>query len=76
MLSPADLQAAPHLALINRDAAKAENLFPTLAAVQANYNEFANLVTRAGMRLMSTSEPTAQVMANLQRELSRAIPLN
>jgi hypothetical protein len=27
------------------------------------------------MRLISTEEPTATVMANLQRELERAVPL-
>ena len=40
-----------------------------------SYNEYASIFGRSMMRLISTEEPTATVMANLQRELERAVPL-
>jgi multiple sugar transport system substrate-binding protein len=72
---PADLAAKPQLKLINDEAAKAKNLFPEVQAVRANYNDFATLVTKAAMRMISTPEPTAKVLADLQAELERTVPL-
>jgi len=44
-------------------------------AVRAGYNDFATQVTKAAMRMISTQDPTARVLADLQRELERAVPL-
>lgn len=74
-LKPADLAANPHLKLINDEAAKARNLFPETQAVRAGYNDFATQVTKAAMRMISTQEPTPKVLAELQAELERSVPL-
>ncbi len=74
-LSAADLAANPHLKVINDEAAKAHNLFPEVQAVRAEYNDFATLVTKAAMRMISTSDPTPAVLADLQAELTRQLPL-
>lgn len=65
----------PHLRLIMDAAATAVSVFPTHPTLQESYNEYASLFGRAMMRLISTEEPTDRVLANLQRELERAIPL-
>ncbi len=74
-LTAADYAANPHLKVINEEAGKAHNLFPVNAAVRAGYNDFATQVTKAGMRMISSQEPTAKVLADLQKELERALPL-
>ena len=74
-LTSADLAAQPHLKLINDEAAKARNLFPEVQAVRVGYNDFATAVTKAAMRMVSSAEPTAKVLADLQSELERALPL-
>jgi multiple sugar transport system substrate-binding protein len=74
-LKPADLAANPHLKVINDEAAKARNLFPEVQKVRAEYNDFATLVTKAAMKMISTQEPTPKVMAELQAELERNVPL-
>lgn len=75
VLTAADIAARPELEVINREAAKAHNLFPEVQAVRANYNDFATLVTKAAMRMISTPEPTAKALADLQAELERQVPL-
>jgi multiple sugar transport system substrate-binding protein len=65
----------PHLKLIMDAAATAVSVFPTHPTLQESYNEYASLFGRAMMRLISSDEPTDRVLANLQRELERAIPL-
>jgi multiple sugar transport system substrate-binding protein len=74
-LTAADLAAQPHLKVINDEAAKARNLFPEVQAVRAGYNDFATAVTKAAMRMVSSPEPTAKVLADLQSELERSLPL-
>jgi multiple sugar transport system substrate-binding protein len=74
-LTAADLAAQPHLKVINDEAAKARNLFPEVQAVRAGYNDFATAVTKAAMRMVSSPEPTAKVLAELQSELERSLPL-
>jgi ABC-type glycerol-3-phosphate transport system substrate-binding protein len=64
----------PHVKLIQDAAAEARSTFGATPEVRANYNEFAAIFGRAMMRLISTQEPTAQVLAGLQRDLERAIP--
>jgi multiple sugar transport system substrate-binding protein len=74
-LSASDLAANPHLKVINDEAAKARNLFPEVQKVRAEYNDFATLVTKAAMKMISTQEPTPKVLAELQAELERSVPL-
>lgn len=75
VLTAADIQKQPQLKVINDEAAKAQNLFPTVQAVRANYNDFATAVTKSAMRMISTQDPTDKVLVDLQRELERTLPL-
>lgn len=75
-LSAEAIAAEPVLEVVNTAAQAAVEIFPTVAAIRANYNEYANYLTQAGIRLQTTEDPTAQVMADLQAELERRIPLN
>jgi multiple sugar transport system substrate-binding protein len=70
------VKAMPYLEVIQDSAGAAVSVFPALPQVQESYNEYASIFGRAMMRLISTDEPTAQVLANLQKELERAIPLD
>lgn len=74
-LSAAELSARPDLALINKAAADAVNLFPESVAVRENYNEFAKVFVEYGMKLITGDRPTLDVMRELQAEMSRRIPL-
>jgi hypothetical protein len=56
-------------------AATAASVFPTNPALQESYNEYASIFGRAMLRLQSSQDPTADILANLQKELERAIPL-
>jgi multiple sugar transport system substrate-binding protein len=75
MIGPEQAKKDPHLSAITQAAEKAENLFPMQPALRENYNEFATLFSRAVVRMQSSSQPTDAILANLQRELTAAIPL-
>jgi multiple sugar transport system substrate-binding protein len=75
VVTAADIAAKPQLKVVNDEAAKARNLFPEVQAVRANYNDFATLVTKAAMKMISTQEPTAKALADLQAELEKQVPL-
>jgi multiple sugar transport system substrate-binding protein len=74
-LSAAELAAAPDLALVNRAANEAVNLFPENVAVRENYNEFAKVFGEAGMKLITSDRQTLDVMKDLQAELTKRVPL-
>jgi len=74
-LSAAQTERLPHLKLVNAAAAEARNLFPIVPTVRENYNEFARAIAQAAMRMQSSDTPTATVLAELQRNLERQIPL-
>lgn len=75
MISPAEAKADPHLGAIIQAAEQAQNLFPQQPTLRENFNEFATLFSRAVVRMQASSEPTATILANLQKELVAAIPL-
>ena len=75
MIGPEQAKKDPHLGAITQAAEKAENLFPMQPALRENYNEFATLFSRAVVRMQSSSQPTDAILANLQKELTAAIPL-
>jgi multiple sugar transport system substrate-binding protein len=75
VISAAEAKADPHLATITRAAEQAENLFPMQPTLRENFNEFATLFSRAVVRMQSSSQPTATILANLQKELVAAVPL-
>ncbi len=60
--------------MINKAAAEAVNLFPEGIAVRENYNEFAKIFVESGMKLMTTDRPTADIMKDLQAEMTKRIP--
>jgi hypothetical protein len=74
-LPAAELAARPDLALINKAAADAVNLFPESVSVRENYNEFAKIFVESGMKLISTDRATADIMKDLQAEMTKRIPL-
>lgn len=74
---PADAaQKLPHLQLVMDSAASAVSVFPTHQALQQGYNEYATIFGRAMLRLQSSPDPTDRILATLQRDLERALPLN
>jgi multiple sugar transport system substrate-binding protein len=75
MIGPEQAKKDPHLSAITQAAEKAESLFPLQPALRENYNEFATLFSRAVVRMQSSSQPTDAILANLQKELTAAIPL-
>jgi multiple sugar transport system substrate-binding protein len=74
-IGPDQAKKDPHLSAITLAAEKAENLFPMQPALRENYNEFATLSSRAVVRMQSSSQSTDAILANLQKELTAAIPL-
>jgi len=74
-LSAADLAANPDLALVNRAAGEAVNLFPESVPVRENYTEFAKVFGEAGMKLITSDRPTADIMKDLQAEMTKRVPL-
>jgi multiple sugar transport system substrate-binding protein len=74
-LSNADLAANPDLALVNKAANEAVNLFPESIPVRENYNEFAKVFGEAGIKLITTDRPTLDIMKDLQAEMTRRVPL-
>ena len=75
VIGPEQAKKNLHLSAITLAAEKAENLFPMQPALRENYNEFATLFSRAVVRMQSSLQPTDAILANLQKELTAAIPL-
>jgi len=73
-LPASDMAAASELVLVNKSAAEAVNLFPESIAVRENYNEFAKIFVESGMKLMTSDRATADVMKDLQAELTKRVP--
>ncbi len=69
------IRRLPHLKLIQEAAATAVSTFGSIPAVKENYNEFAVIFGRAVMKMISTAEPTAAILAALDADLQRAVPL-
>lgn len=75
-LSAEAMEKDPVLKIVADAAAEAVDNFPPSLTVQANYNEYAKYLTSAGLRLQGTDEPTEKILAELQAELERRLPLN
>jgi multiple sugar transport system substrate-binding protein len=74
-LSTSELAQRPDLAMINKAANEAVNLFPESIPVRENYNEYAKIFSEAGIKLITSDRPTADVMKDLQAELSKRVPV-
>lgn len=75
-LTEEESKAAPQLAAVAQSATNAESFIPTLQPVQADVNEFVQILERAAVRMISTSDPMVRICAETQAELQRAIPLD
>lgn len=75
VLSNADLAANLDLALVNKTANEAVNLFPESVPVRENYNEFAKVFGEAGIKLITCDRPTPDIMKDLQAEMTKRVPL-
>ena len=65
----------PELALVAKSVSTAVNLFPESPGARTNYNQIAKLVGEAGIRLVNSDRPTADILKDLQAELVRRVPL-
>ena len=70
-----DVAAAPQLAIVAAGAKDAVSYLPTLQPIQSNVSEFVQILMRAAVRILTTTDPVAQICAQVQADLTRAIPL-
>lgn len=76
VLTAEDVEKYPHLQLISEVAADGVPLFPTHQAVRANFVEYSAIMRTAALKVLTTDEPVAKILADAQAELERAVPLN
>lgn len=76
VLTDEDVAAYPHLQLISETAADGVPLFPTHQAVRANFNEYSAVLRSAALKVLTTDAPVADILAEAQAELERAVPLD
>jgi multiple sugar transport system substrate-binding protein len=74
-LSAEETAAAPQLAVVAAGVKDAVSYIPLLQPIQANVNEFVQILMRTAVRVLTTSDPVAQICEQTQTELARAIPL-
>jgi multiple sugar transport system substrate-binding protein len=74
-LTAAEIAAAPQLAIVAAGVKDAVAYIPTLQPIQANVNEFVQILMRTAVRVLTTSDPIAQICAQTQADLVHAIPL-
>lgn len=65
----------PEMAVFSQGAAKAMDVIPPINGIKANYDQYAKLISASMMKLITTNEPTAKVLQDLQNQLNSAIPL-
>jgi multiple sugar transport system substrate-binding protein len=74
-LTAEEIAAAPQLAIVAAGVKDAVAYIPTLQPIQANVNEFVQILMRTAVRILTTSDPVAQICEQTQAALARAIPL-
>lgn len=75
-LTQATLEKLPHLKVIQESAAEAVSVFPAQKALRAGYNEYAKIFAQYAMKMVTTKEPTATILGNMQKEMERAVPID
>ena len=75
VLTEEDKAQAPHLAVIEEASATGVPLFPTDEPIRANFAEYQAFLMEAALRILSTNDEVADIMADAQSQLERAIPL-
>jgi multiple sugar transport system substrate-binding protein len=76
VLTPEDEKAFPVLKIVSDAAAEGVPLFPTDQRVRANFAEYSAILMKAGLRALSTTDPTAKILGDAEADLKRAIPLD
>ncbi len=74
-LAAEDIAAAPQLAAVADAAEGAESFIPTLQPIQANVNEFVQILMRSAVRILTTGDAVAKICADTQADLARAVAL-
>ena len=74
-LTEEQVAEAPHLGTIEQASTTGVPLFPTLEPIRANFAEYQAILMEAALRILSTDEAVADIMADTQSALERAIPL-
>jgi multiple sugar transport system substrate-binding protein len=74
-LTTEDVAAAPQLAAVAEGVKGAVPYIPMLQPIQADVNEFVQILMRTAVRILTTSDPVAQICEQTQAELARTIPL-
>ena len=69
------IQKHPHLKVVQDSANEAVSVFPTQEALMAGYNEYAKIYAQYAMKLVTSKTPSDKILADMQKELQRAIPL-
>jgi multiple sugar transport system substrate-binding protein len=75
MLTAQDIAAAPQLAIVAEAANGAVPFMPMLQPIQADINEFLQILMRTAVRILTTGDPVAKICEQTQAELARTIPL-
>ncbi|MEO1225312.1 MAG: extracellular solute-binding protein [Pseudomonadota bacterium] len=74
-LSEQQLADNPDLALIDAAGATGASTIPDELPLIENYSEYQNYLVETAIRLQTEDTPTAEILADLQEELERRIPL-
>jgi multiple sugar transport system substrate-binding protein len=74
VMAAPEIAANPELAMVNKAAADAVNLFPQNIAVREDFNEFAKIFVEYGMKLIGSDRPTADIMKEMQADMTKRVP--
>jgi multiple sugar transport system substrate-binding protein len=74
VMSAPEIAGNAELAMVNKAAADAVNLFPQSVAVRENFNEFAKIFVEYGMKLIGSDRPTIDIMKEMQAEMTKRVP--
>ena len=75
VLTDADNAEFPHLAVISAAAIKGVPIFPTDQAIRAGFADYTAIMRSTALRVISTSDPVADILAEAQAELEKTVPL-
>jgi ABC-type glycerol-3-phosphate transport system substrate-binding protein len=76
ILTPELVAKQPALEELSKAPKDVVSAWPGNQAIRSNLNELRSILTNAGLRLLSTDEPTETIAQETQAELESAFPLN
>ena len=74
-VTPEIAKAHPELVAINEAVIGAQSTTPANQALRSNYNEFNQIIQRTAVKVLSTSEPVADILKDAQAQLEQPVPL-